>query len=673
MIKRELLCPAGDMECLKAAVSAGCDAVYAGGESYNARQSAANFTDEELEYAVKYCKLRGVKFYLTLNTVLSDRELEKIKDYIKFLVRIGVDGVIIQSLGLARLIKRITADLPIHASTQLTVHSLEGVKEMAELGFERVVLSRELSLKDIEYICDNSPVEIEVFIHGALCMCWSGQCYFSSLIGQRSGNRGRCAQPCRQKYDTGYALSLKDLSSADIFENVLKTKIISFKIEGRLKSKEYVYTVCRIYRKLIDENRSATKEEIKILENVFSRQGFTDGYLKGNPSKEMFGVRCGEDKAKTAKFSCGNITEKKIPLEIYFNMDRKNFSVSFSAMGKTVNIVSDKVEEAEKRETEAEEVREKLIKTGDTDFFVKHIEGNCEKGLFFPISAVNSVRREGIARLEEKILMKKEPVFSDEKEVYDEVKGKSKKVCCFFRSYGTALSCLEFLEDEEIFVPVYDVKEANKRIKGVFLNRINKDSEREETVENLKKAKEKGIEKVMLFTCDMIKTVKDMEFEVICGFSFNAYNSGDISALKEMGAKSVEVSFECSLAKTRDMKKILPLRVFAYGYLPLMVTENCIIKNSGKCINYKGFMPLSDKEEKFNVICEKPHRNIILNSKPLIISDRTEEFERAGVSIFDFFFTVESREEIKKIMKMYKTGESPEKNFTRGLYFKNIM
>ena len=206
-MNRELLSPCGDFDCLKAAVSGGADAVYLGGSRLNARESAKNFTDEELQDAVNYCHLRSVKVYVTLNTVVSDKEIRELENYIKFLSEINVDGVILQSLGLASCVRYIAPNLEIHASTQLSVHSLDGVLQMKELGFSRAVLARELSAKDIKYICENSPIEIEAFIHGALCMCYSGQCYFSSVIGQRSGNRGRCAQPCRQPYKNGYVIS----------------------------------------------------------------------------------------------------------------------------------------------------------------------------------------------------------------------------------------------------------------------------------------------------------------------------------------------------------------------------------------------------------------------------------------------------------------------------------
>ena len=257
----EILSPAGSFESLKAAVSAGADAVYMGGNKFNARESAENFDQEQLTLAVKYCHLRNVKVYITLNTVVSDLEIKEIIPYVIFLRSIGVDALIIQSAGLAKVIKEICPDFEIHASTQMTVHNLLGVLECEKQGFSRVVLSRELSKENLKYITENSPVETEVFIHGALCMCYSGQCYMSSVIGQRSGNRGRCAQPCRQKYKNGYELSLKDLSMAKEFTKLLELNIHSLKIEGRLKSPDYVYGVTRIYRQLVDEKRNATEDE----------------------------------------------------------------------------------------------------------------------------------------------------------------------------------------------------------------------------------------------------------------------------------------------------------------------------------------------------------------------------------------------------------------------------
>ena len=297
----ELLSPVGDFECLKAAVQNGADAVYFGAGSFNARAFATNFDDEALEKAITYAKLRGVKTNLTLNTLIKNDEMENAINLAKKAYELGIDAIIVQDLGLARYLIKNFPDLAIHGSTQMSVHSLEGVLALQKMGFSRVVLSRELSLEEIEYICKNSNIEIEVFVHGALCISYSGQCLFSSMVGGRSGNRGKCAQPCRLPYellennttiDKGYLLSPRDLCGLDYLPQLIKSGVSCLKIEGRMKTPEYVATVTRIYRKYLDlalsgQNAEISEQDKKDLLQVFNRGGFSSGHLIGNSNKEL--------------------------------------------------------------------------------------------------------------------------------------------------------------------------------------------------------------------------------------------------------------------------------------------------------------------------------------------------------------------------------------------------
>ena len=292
----ELLSPAGHWEAMAAAVQNGAGAVYLGCGDLNARRGAKNFTPQELPAAVQYCHLRGVRLYLTLNTLPSDRELDSARDMLLLSSRCGVDGVIVQDWGLAALARSVTPDLPLHGSTQMTVHSLAGVERAAALGMGCVVLGRELSGEDVRHICRQSPIAIEVFAHGALCMCWSGQCAMSALIGSRSGNRGLCAQPCRLPYrfdsgKTGHPLSLKDACLASHLTELEDMGVSILKLEGRMKRPEYVAVVTGIYAALLRERRPPTREELRQLELAFSREGFTAGYWQGRPGPDMFGVR----------------------------------------------------------------------------------------------------------------------------------------------------------------------------------------------------------------------------------------------------------------------------------------------------------------------------------------------------------------------------------------------
>ena len=303
----ELLSPAGSPEAVIAAVQNGADAVYLGMGNFNARRGARNFTDEEFEKAVRYCRIRGCKVYVTLNTLVNDREIEPAVQAAKLASDLGADGIIIQDLGLIRAIRAVLPDIPLHASTQMSLHNLAGVEAAAELGLTRAVLARELSLEQIRFITKHASIETEVFCHGALCFCHSGQCYMSALIGRRSGNRGMCAQPCRMAYSlTGsvdeHPLSLKDSCLADRLQELEEAGVSCLKIEGRMKRPEYTAIVTGISSKALREHRKPTAEEMELLEKAFSRQGFTQGYFNGD-KKDMFGVRSDTDKADEAVFT----------------------------------------------------------------------------------------------------------------------------------------------------------------------------------------------------------------------------------------------------------------------------------------------------------------------------------------------------------------------------------
>ena len=282
--KIEILAPAGSMDSLKAAVYSGCNAVYMGGRAFSARAGAQNFDNDEMTEALIFCHQRGVKVFITVNTLIKESEMEEAENYIKFLASIGVDGILVQDMGLFNLIKNIAPNLPIHTSTQLSIHTREGVKFLEDMGAERVVLAREMTLDEMKEVRRGTNVELEAFVHGAHCMSVSGQCYMSAMLGQRSGNRGRCAQPCRLPFDNGrnndYSLSLKDMSLLNYISEMEKAGITSAKIEGRLKRPEYVAAAVDAVREASLEGEVNT-EKVELLKNVFSRQGFTDGYITG--------------------------------------------------------------------------------------------------------------------------------------------------------------------------------------------------------------------------------------------------------------------------------------------------------------------------------------------------------------------------------------------------------
>lgn len=574
----ELLSPAGSPKAMEAAVNAGADAVYFGTGALNARQSAVNFKDEELKKYVDYCHKNGVKCYLTLNTVLSDREIKALSDYIKFITDVGIDAVIVQSTGLVKVIKAISPSLPVYASTQMSIHNSDGVKLATFLGCERAVVARELPQNDLEAICKNSGTEIESFIHGALCMCYSGQCYLSSLIGSRSGNRGLCAQPCRQKYKSGYELSLKDLSMASHFTDFLNSGVTSLKIEGRLKSPEYVGGVTSIYRKLIDEKRNATEKEITDLKKLFSRSGFTNGYFKNAKGKDMFGIRTEKDKAQSKGFSL-------------------------------------KIKKAEKKP---------------------------------------------------EIVVPERQTFDQLPPIYG-LKYK-KNVYNFHFLKESQIAGMKYLDlANHIWLPLFEIKNFKDERLGAVLPAVIFDSQKEQIK---KKLEATGVKKALCRTISHIAICKELGIEAHGAFSMNFYNSYDLSCAKEMGLKETALSIEAKLAQIRDMKKPMPTNVVVYGKIPVMTTENCIIKNAGRCINYNGTYKLSDKNATFDVICEFGHRNVILNSVPINLSDKMKEFSGKDIKGLEFLFTTESKKEIESIIECYRKGTKPKSAFTRGLYWK---
>ena len=418
----ELLAPAGSSAALNAAVQSGADAVYLGGSRFGARHSAENFTAEDMKKWVDYCHLYGVDVHVTVNTLIKEKEIAALQEYVKELNNIGVDALIVQDIGAAEIIKNTIPDMTLHASTQMTVTSLEGVKYLENMGFSRVVLARELSEKEIEHICKNAKAEIEVFVHGAICMCYSGQCLMSSILGGRSGNRGRCAQPCRLPYEllekgksagNGYILSPKDMALVNDLGTLNKIGVASLKIEGRLKRAEYVSAVVGVYRKYLDmlgtkKGETVSKRDMQELLDAFSRTGFTDGYFKGNLGKNMMRHdtpsnsaenRFTEEAKKRAK---ENANIRKIPISIMgtlksdspFELTFYDNDGNYAYTQGTLN-----AEAARQKAMDEKRLREQLLKLGSTPFECEEISVFVDDGITLPIKEINSVRRDAAEKL----------------------------------------------------------------------------------------------------------------------------------------------------------------------------------------------------------------------------------------------------------------------------------
>ena len=418
MKKPELLAPAGGMRELMAAVQSGADAVYLGAAEFSARAGASNFSYDELRAAVRYCHIYGVKVHCALNTLIKENEIGSAVAAAVNMYDCGVDAIIIQDLGLAAYLRKALPDIELHASTQMTVTSLEGVRYLSGHGFSRVVLARELSMSEIEAIAKNTDTELEVFVHGAICMCYSGQCLMSSILGGRSGNRGRCAQPCRLKYELSkngsgeacaYALSPKDMALISQLPELTRIGVASLKIEGRLKSAEYVSAVTGIYRKYLDDPGKVTEEDMKELEAAFSRSGFTDGYFTGRLGRDMMAHdnpanNSGSVFTDEAKRRASGIITRKLPINIFASLSACDVLhvTAYDDDGHCVSMDGDiKSEAAEKKPLTGERLCEQLGKLGGTPFAASDINAEVADGITVPIKEINEVRRRMCRELEE--------------------------------------------------------------------------------------------------------------------------------------------------------------------------------------------------------------------------------------------------------------------------------
>ncbi len=674
MSRIELLAPAGSPESVRAAVQSGAGAVYMGFGTFNARRNAKGFSSDEIAEAIAYCRARGVKTNITLNIITGDRELDYALEDAKFLYEAGADALIIQDLGLARLIHSHAPDFELHASTQLTVHTLDGAKEARELGFSRVVLSRECSRDEIRLISGNAGVETEIFAHGALCMCYSGQCYMSAVIGQRSGNRGLCAQPCRLPYNGGHPLSLKDLALAGHLTEIEDLGVSSLKIEGRLKRPEYTAVVTKIYADILREKRAPTKEEWSALQRIFSRDGFTDGYYSGKKGGNMFGVKTdfplNEVKALYDEAARRFVPGKEAPLvPVSMHLTaRLDTGAVLSVNGVSA---SAPVEKAVNRAATVEQTEKSLRKTGGTPFYVEKLRIDMEDGLSLPNSLLNGIRRDALNLLLAKRAAPPSRDWQDSVKLEEACENRHKGFLGFTASVRTAKQA-EALKDlglETIYVPL---KAAAVTGFPVILPRVFSDKEQPEIEMLLGEAMSRGTDTVLIGNIGQAALARRMGLKMRGDFGLNAFNTKTLYALSGMGVKRQTLSFESRLAQIRDMKGPLETEIIAYGFLPLMIFENCVIKREHKdefaCKN--GITYLTDRRGmRFALLPEYGCRNTLLNSRPLCLR---EDFEKLGVSTARLMFTLEPPEECVRVARAFLSGASLEGEFTKGLYKRGV-
>lgn len=692
----ELLAPAGSMEALRAAVCNGADAVYLGADTFNARMNARNFSAADLQEAVVYCHVRGVKAHLTLNTLVLDREMPRAAELIRLAASCGVDAFIVQDLGVVSLCRQLAPDVPIHASTQMSIHSLEGVMEAAALGCSRVVLARELPAEEIAHICKKSPVEIEVFVHGALCMCYSGQCYLSSVIGRRSGNRGQCAQPCRLPYGYGrfestrYPLSLKDNCLAGELDELRRMGVASIKIEGRMKRPEYVAIVTRAYRTVLNGGK-LMPSDLQELETAFSRQGFTDGYFRGQTGSDMFGRRQeGEDTADL--FASARATyEQGEPQRIgvrFYAMIRRGEPAQLAVEDPDGNLCRTRgpvPEQAVYRSLTPQDLEQQLKKTGGTPYLCTAVRSSLDPDLMLPASAINAMRRDVIAELTAKRGRAAPARLNayDEPPRYDGIAGEP-QLTIAVRTAGQITSRMLSMKPTVLYVPLSELvehPELRQRV-GVetqlaaILPRVIWSGELVPIARQLRTVYEMGVRQVLAGNLGQLHIARAAGFAVRGDFGLNIVNSRAMRYLREQGLDSQLLSFELTLPQIRDISKAVPAELLIYGRLPLMLMENCVMKNrTGICACQTGTVRLVDRVgEEFPVVKDPGTcRNVLLNGKKLYLLDKKDALRGMGLWALRLQFTTENPGEIDKVLMDYQgRAVFDAGSYTRGLYSRGV-
>lgn len=678
----ELLAPAGSMDALVAAVQSGADAVYIGGSKFSARTSAKNFDENEIKEVIDYCHIRGVSVHVAANTLIKEDEINEYLRYIGTLNEMGVDAVIIQDIGMAKMVHTMYPDLPIHASTQMTCASSKTAKKLSDIGFSRIVLARELSYREIEEIVKSTDVEIEVFVHGAICMSYSGQCLMSSMIGGRSGNRGMCAQPCRLSYkflqngknvNSGYLLSPKDMCLAKHLDTLKKIGVTSLKIEGRLKRAEYVSAVVGVYRNCIDEGRKPTIDENKELTDAFNRSGFTDGYFINKLGKDMMTYENPSNISQNiftdgAKNRCRKDIElKKIPVKIKALLEKdKSLVLNIEDLdGNCVNIYGDtKSEVANNKPLTSQRLEEQLSKLGQTPFVATEIDVKIDDGIVIPIGEINSSRRKSIEELiaKRKEMPKRKTVDCslDVKNVKNFEPILSAKV----RNINQAQACIN-RGIKRIYAP-----------NEVIMNLTDCDDLFIQTLPPIDKDKNDTLPCCDNVLINSLGQFLDNKKRYYADYRLNIFNSCTVKALDNF--VGVTLSPELTINEIRKIKKPIDTELIVYGRIPLMTFENCPVKANSKCDKGKSYNELIDrKNESFPLICGEGCFCELLNSKPVYMADKLSDLMGLDIKSFRLDFTIENESECDEIIAEYQRAlkgeniDSPKENtFTRGHFYR---
>ena len=691
----ELLSPAGSPEAVIAAVQNGADAIYMGLGNFNARRGAKNFTDEEFERSMRYCRIRGCKVYVTLNTLVNDREIAQAVERARLASQLGADGIIIQDLGLAYAIRQALPDIPLHASTQMSIHNLAGVEAAAEMGMTRAVLARELSLEQIKFITQHASIETEVFVHGALCFCQSGQCYMSALIGRRSGNRGMCAQPCRMQYSLGgrmddYPMSLKDNCLVDRLRELEDAGVACLKIEGRMKRPEYTAIVTKIYSKALKEHRQPSDEEMETLEKAFSRQGFTQGYFTGD-KKDMFGRREEPDKDTEKLFTLARkgYSEgelRRVPVHFY-TVAEKGMpvkAIAFDDDGNRAAAMGGVPEKARGQGLTATYITEQMFKTGGTPYNCVENRAQADPGLYLPASEINDLRRRLVSELSEQ---RAKPPIRRVGKLPEKPKGKlptGDPAMIFQVLTEEQLSPeLAALKPQYLYVPLTLMTEKldllrpfaeQGTIPVAVLPRVIADNEAAAVYDMLSRMFDQGVNEALVGNLGHAMLAKKAGMKLRGDFGLNTFNSLSMEVIRQAGFISATASFELRLSQIRDMIKPLDTELIIYGRIPLMVSDQCIIRHSAGRCNCQTPGQMADRMGSvFPVVKEFGCRNVIYNAHKLYLADKAEDVYAAGAWGLRMMFTTEGMRECVEVAKGYMGLSDYKPNvLTRGLYYRGV-
>ena len=659
----ELLCPAGSPEALDAAIEGGADAVYLGGALFNARMNAKNFGGDALRSAVLRAHSYGVKVYLTLNTLVYDREIPSYIDAAREALQAGVDALIVADLGGATLLRQVFPQAELHASTQMSAHSAAAGRLLRDLGFSRMVIARETSAQDMRRIVEESGIEVEAFIHGALCVSHSGQCLFSSVVGGRSGNRGECAQPCRLPFSCAackhakneYPLSLKDLTLAKQVPELIDIGVASLKIEGRMKAPEYVRDTARIWRRLLDERRAATPAEMQALADAFSRGGFTDAYFTRSIGRGMLGVRSDADKSlsRAAQPFAGITRRKPIAVEATLCKNQP-CSLTLTDGPRRVTVTGEIPLAAINAPLTREAVEKSLSKFGGTPYEVKDFSLLLDDGLMLPVSRLNDLRRRALQALEEELA----PAQIPEERA---VQSKPSLPRAALRSARFYLPEQITPRAQQYFDRIYlPLSRYTNVANGVTLPPVIFDSDEARVLQMLRAAAASGARYALVGNLGHVALVRDAGLIPIGDYRLNLTNRESVARLESLGIRESILSPEMTLPQMRDVGG--NTSAIVYGRLPLMTLEKCAIREISDCQSCeKNTVVLRDRRGiEFPILREWEHRNVIYNSLPTGMSDRTDQLLRAGLTAWHFIFSTEKALEVDRVIDAYLNGKAPD-------------